>query len=549
MTAAIAPSPQPLDQGNGRAAARALLGRLSLPQQLEGPCHAILARLFTGLAEGDVTSVLDAAEQRELLPALGEAELLDRVEESADPSGWGLSAATPAQPRPLVWHHGQLWLRRYWEAQQRVLQMVAERAATASDLAGPGSDSGDHWLGMGRTPGHDAAMEQWLERQLLVLTGGPGCGKTTLVGLLLLAELRQRRDRRIALAAPTGKAAARLQDALHDCAVRIGQASQALLSLRAVTLHRLLETGPRGHGRDRGRPLEADVVVVDEASMVDLPMLDGLLQALPSRARLLLIGDPAQLPAIGPGAPLEAVVRQGKGVVTLTHGFRNDGAIATVAALLRQRAGNDPGRAELTATALVGRLRELAPDDNLHWQEHVPPQLPAGLEHTVRAHVERLRQLACDAELAAECQLQALEDLVLLSPLRRGGWGVEILNRRFLGNAPSGRWPAGTPILCLHNAPALDLANGDVGLVLPGETALFRTAQGRRQVSLQRLPPCEQALALTIHKSQGSQYRQVVVLLPAAERQALDRRLLYTALTRARGRVVLITAPGCLSAG
>lgn len=445
-----------------------------------------------------------------------------------------------------------LW-RRWLERRQLVLASLLERATArsgAADLAAP-------------APQAIAALDEQqqqavaavLNHRLVLLEGGPGTGKTTTVAGMIQAVLGRDPGCRIHLAAPTGKAAARLSAAGGGL-------------LPCTTLHRLLESRGDGFGRHRGRPLELDLLVIDELSMVDLGLMDALLAALPDDCSLVLVGDPAQLPPVAPGAVLQELQRPewrralGSAAIQLNTTYRNAGAIAAVAVELRRQlagtAGGTPAAAP-AADPLAGLrplLRDLPADANLRWQEAAGHTLPPQLLTRLQSHQRQLAELArrCrPGEAEGTAELLALRDrLLVLSPLRQGPWGLAAIHRRLLGEAldrPPLHWPDGTPVLCCRNLAELGLANGDVG-VLIGEAGdglqrriLFGQPAGGEPLWIhpaQLSGAAEPALALTVHKAQGSEADELVVLMPPGEPR--DLRLLYTALTRARSQALLISA-------
>jgi exodeoxyribonuclease V alpha subunit len=449
----------------------------------------------------------------------------------------------PAQagPAPLVCTAaGGLAWRRWRDQLDDVLAQLRQRALSPLEPALPL----EHRLRLrdvacrrGELDAQQArAVEALLSQRLVLLGGGPGTGKTTTVVQMLAAALEARPDLRVHLAAPTGKAATRLRQA------------ERCMALPCTTLHRLLESRGDGFARNRRHPLALDLLVIDEVSMLDLALMAAVLDALPQQAQLLLVGDPAQLPPVSPGAVLIALeddhrrASLGDAMVQLATPYRNEGAIATVAAQLRNGAG----------ARLQRSLAALAPRDNLHWLRCEPPRLPEAPLERLHAHQERLGALAAAFDpsqpATAQALLNELEACVLLTPVRSGSWGVEALHRRLLGEAAergAACWPLGTPVLCSRNLAEQNLANGDVGVVVrQGRDTLLLFGDdttGPRLLHPARLPGAEPALALTIHKSQGSQYQEVVVLLPRSERW--DGRLLYTALTRARREAWLVTPP------
>jgi exodeoxyribonuclease V alpha subunit len=430
-----------------------------------------------------------------------------------------------------------LW-RRWQRQREGVLQALIARAQRPLQPAG-GAVPDD-----GLDPDQQRAVRAVLRYGLVLLEGGPGTGKTSTVARMLAAVQAQQPGSRIHLAAPTGKAAARLRAAL----------ASADLQLPCSTLHRLLESRGERFGRNRHHPLALDLLVVDEVSMVDLPLMEALLDALPQDCRLVLVGDAAQLPPVGPGPvlmDLQAPERRqalGDAAIGLRTTYRNNGAIAAVAAALR--ASDAP-----LETLLPSLLEPLPADANLRWLQAPPRSLPAALLERLRQHQQQLEQSCRDCPpddpTAAAALLARLEACLVLTPLRRGRWGVEAIHQALLGEAatrPAQHWPVGTPVLCRHNLVELGLANGDVGLVMErpgrsgGERRLLFSAPGQPEplwIHPAQLPDAEPALALTVHKAQGSEADEVWVLMPDTGRP--QRRLLYTALTRARQQARLIT--------
>ena len=324
-------------------------------------------------------------------------------------------------------------------------------------------------------------------------------------------------------------------------------------------MHRWLEAAGDGFRRHRQRPLELDLLVVDEMSMVDLGLMSALLEALPDSCRLLLVGDPAQLPPVGSGAVWERLQdsdvreRLGPAAVELVQTYRNRGAMAALATTLRQE-GMDAFRRD---------LEQLPPSANVQHQRASLRRLPASVRDGWSDRHLRLSSLARgllqrpESELndAATPLLRELERDLLLCPRRRGPWSLEDVHRALLGAAgwkDPMRWPEGVPVICGGNQPELGLANGDLGVKLGSgdqSRVLFRVMTADGQAQVRRLHPArltslEPALALTIHRAQGSEAERVTVLWPPLphDHVAYDSRLLYTAITRARGSLDLITA-------
>ncbi|WP_254986988.1 MULTISPECIES: ATP-dependent RecD-like DNA helicase [unclassified Cyanobium] len=482
----------------------------------------LIEALAAALAEGQLEIAVPSPEHRQAL----EASPL-----SAEPNG------------PLALEGDRLLWRRWQRQREGVLQALINRAQRPLDSATP-APAVEIEDSSGLDADQQRAVAAVLRHGLVLLEGGPGTGKTSTVARMLAAVQAQQPGSRIHLAAPTGKAAARLRAALAN----------AELQLPCSTLHRLLESRGERFGRNRHHPLALDLLVVDEVSMVDLPLMEALLDALPASCRLVLVGDAAQLPPVGPGSvllDLQAPERRralGPAAITLRTTYRNNGTIAAVAAALRD--GDQP-----LEPLLTGLLEPLDPDANLAWIQAGPRMLPATLLERLRRHQQQLEQLCRQNDpndpATAASLLAALDACLVLTPLRRGRWGVEAIHQALLGEA-TGRlpqhWPLGTPVLCRHNLTELGLANGDVGLVVegPGVTRgerrlLFNTPGSPQPLWIHpaQLPDAEPALALTVHKAQGSEADEVWVLMPDTGRP--QRRLLYTAITRARRQAQLIT--------
>ncbi len=550
MTAPAAPSAGVL----GRALVEAL-PRLCAPELAADPVlgeliGAMAAALESGTLELNVQAAVPEGLDPERWPQ-GYRQALER-----SPLVAQAQALEAAPEAPLVLAGDRLRWRRWHLQLEHTLSALVQRAR--DPLAAPPDpaslEAARHQAaaaGLDRT--QQQAVTAALSHRLLLLSGGPGTGKTSTVVQLLAALIQHQTPTALQLAAPTGKAAARLREAIEQGCRQLPTAlAEPLLAAPCSTLHRLLESSGERFGRNARRPLQLDLLVVDEVSMVDLPLMAALLAALPDDCRLVLVGDPAQLPPVGPGPVLQELMEPqrlaqlGGAAVELRTTYRNAGAIAAVAGALRQS-----GPAPLPA--LLPQLRQLAPGDNLQWIEASPRQPPAEALAALRRHQQQLAEKAAALALpgsgdlpaaAAEELLAELERCVLLTPVRQGRWGVDGIHRQLLGEAagrPIGHWPLGTPVLNQRNLPEQGLANGDVGvLVGSGEQRRVLFAGGRL-LHPARLGQVEPALALTVHKAQGSQYGTVWLLLPPA--RDWEARLLYTGLTRARERAWLIT-PG-----
>ena len=396
-----------------------------------------------------------------------------------------------------------------------------------------------------------------VRHRFAVVAGGPGTGKTTTVARIvaLLAEQAEAAGRPqplIALAAPTAVAAARLEEAVHDAAEGLDASDAVRAQLRAAsasTLHRLLGWRPDSQSRfrhHRGNRLPHDVVIVDETSMVSLSQMARLLEAVRPQARLVLVGDPGQLTSIEAGAVLGDIVGpaddgpSSAGIVVLSRVHRFGGAIGAVAEAVRRG----------DADAAVDALSDMP--DEVTWLP-VDPETDSALAPVhdgavgaARAVIEAARE--GDAHRA----LEALASFRVLCAHRRGPYGVETWTdriERWLANevegfGAEGQWYVGRPLLVTENDYGLRLYNGDTGVVVATDTGRVSAAFERRgeliEFSPTRLAAVDSVYAMTVHKSQGSQFAAAAVLLPDPTSQILTRELLYTAVTRARERLILV---------
>ena len=528
-----------------------------------------------------------------------------------------IGAGTDATP--LVLDGTRLYLRRYWNHERQVAEAIRARLALPhaapahlrAELARlfPGETTPD-W------PRIACALAA--RGAFTVITGGPGTGKTTtvvrLLGLLQTLRLRAgERALRIRLAAPTGKAAARLQASIQGQLARleVDEAARALIPAQVDTLHRLLGARPdtRSFRHDAAHPLPLDVLVIDEASMVDLEMMSAVLAALPASARLVLLGDKDQLSSVEAGAVLGDLCRRAEAghyaedTAAWLREISGDDVRAWTAAdaqaldqqvvMLRHshRFGADSGIGLLAQAVNAGDMAQVralfaAPRPDIAWTPHAAGQndlaelvLRGGGERFAadgeavpgyRHYLEllRLERPAPDAGDAAhqdwaQRALDAFGRFQLLCALRRGDYGTAGLNRQIediLGRAglieTSHVWYEGRPVLVTRNDYNLGLMNGDVGvaLMVPGADGLARLrvafAAGApsegpegariRFVLPSRLGELETVYAMTVHKSQGSEFESTALVLPAQDSGILTRELLYTGITRARRRFMLV---------
>ena len=485
---------------------------------------------------------------------------------------------------PLTLEHGRLYLARYQAYERQLAEQLLQRAA---DL--PEVDEAQLSESLTRLFAFNQQQPDWqrlaaaqaVRRKLAVISGGPGTGKTTTVVRLLAALLEQPGCEHpggaplaIGLAAPTGKAAARMAEAIRNAKAQlpVSEAIKAALPDEARTLHRLL--GSRGDSpqvrHHAANPLALDVLVVDEASMVDLALMAKLLDALPPTARLILLGDKDQLCAVEAGAvfaelcegrgfdaqaaiELQRLTGQqvpvsqpssqlGDAVVLLTHShrFAGDSGIGELAR--RINSGDVSGTLNL--------LKEDRSD--LAWNAApTPTDLLERLDQGYAPYISAAKSADPAAAFAAFNTFRAL------CAQREGAWGVAGINealearikRRSQVSARE-RWYVGRPIMVRQNDYALGLFNGDIGICLHTEYGLrvfFEGEDGYRPFAPARLPSHDSAFAMTVHKSQGSEFAEVLLVLPEQPSPLLTRSLFYTGITRAKHKVEIWALPPRLS--
>ena len=527
--------------------------------------------------EGHICFDLDSHE------ALGHAG----IEESLvfpEPGKWGKKlrgsgvVGKPGEPMPLVLDlKNRLYLYRYWEYQEELAKAIKSRIGDESRSAQTASWS----EGLRQIfPAPEAVGTDWQKvaafaagrRKFCVITGGPGTGKTTTVAkiLALLVAQSGNDQLRAALVSPTGKGAARLQEAMKKAKENLGyeQRVKARIPDEASTIHRLL-----GSVKDSPyfrfnaqNPLPVDAVVVDEASMVDLALMSKLAQALPSHSRFILLGDKDQLSSVEAGAVLGDICDTGQShpfsktfcaEIQSAAGYKIEGAKTTpgmsdsIVQLTRSYRFSDEsgiGSAsrsinEGNADAALAILQDSKRGD-LRWNLLPSPKsLPRALKERGLKEFHYLFQATDPKEAFGH-----LDHFRILCALRQGPFGVHAVNLlvEHLLRAQKlirgeGRWYRGRPVLVTQNDYTLHLYNGDIGIALPDPGAggelrvFFRSPDGTlRALHPVRLPEHETVYALTVHKSQGSEFDRILFILPDQDSPVLTRELLYTGISRAR---------------
>ncbi len=451
----------------------------------------------------------------------------------------------PGEYKPLILDgRSRLYLYRYWEYQEKLANLIRKWVVQdAKDIDFKLLEEGLERL----FPANQTEETDWqkvaaftaLTQRFCVISGGPGTGKTTTVAKILALLLEQNSRQKIALAAPTGKAAARLQESiLREKMKSVFDGIRDAIPEEASTLHRLLGSipdSPYFHHNAKNR-LSADIVVVDEASMVDMALMSKLVQAIAPDARLILLGDKDQLASVEAGAALGDICEsECRGIVQLreSYRFRGDSGIGAVS--LAVNLGNADHALSCMKDETHGDIR---------WKE-LPRRddLVRGIRDTVIQGFKDYLQAIHDPLKI----FQQFEQFRILCALRKGPYGAVAVNkaaeRILMGKnliKPDETWYEGRPVMITRNDYHLRLFNGDVGITLPdpeagnGLRVFFPDADGLpRKVHPLRLPEHETVYAMTVHKSQGSEFDNVLLLLPDRDSPVLTRELIYTGVTRA----------------
>ena len=554
---------------------------------------------------------------------------------------------------PLVVMQGRLYFSRYWFYQQQVFYSISSRLHL-----GPSEAQQQNQIQMEalsetlqalftQDAHKETAQPDWQMiaaanaclNRFSVITGGPGTGKTTTVTRLLAALISQQPNLRIALAAPTGKAAARLVESILAAKAKLAQTFPlaAKIPVTSFTLHRLLGWRPDGFSYNHKKTLPYDLVIVDEASMVDLPMMAQLMEALAANTRLILLGDKDQLASVEAGSVLGDLCDSGVMVNGYhAHGLQADRAkqlealcgvkqgylneyIETNAPLMANsltqlrvshRFTHDSGIGKLATAVNAGQFSQVQQSfiqyDDIHCYTNLAAPFSTDLttqtreaefawqQQVIHGYSQYLQ--AIEQGESPYQVLQLFNKFQLLCALRQGSSGLQALNDRvqsllqnrgllnidnhqgagFNNSSEQSRWYVGRPVMISRNDYELNLFNGDIGIAMMVEGAAEGTAGGVRgrkelrvcfatedisahssanaqpkvrQLLPTRLPSHETAFAMTVHKSQGSEFADVALVLPDNHSPVISRELIYTAITRGKKSFSLYSNDEVLAVG
>ncbi|MCU4578573.1 exodeoxyribonuclease V subunit alpha [Acinetobacter courvalinii] len=485
------------------------------------------------------------------------------------------SEAATSQVAPCVYDQQGLALYRYWQLEQRLAEQICRlkrqtiqtlQAADYHDLL-----SDEH---------QQNALKMVLQQGLSIITGGPGTGKTYTLARIIAALNQMIPDIRIAMAAPTGKAAQRMQEALQNSfndpkLLASGLISDELRHQNTQTLHRLLGMGNRQIPRfNQKQPLPYDVIVVDEASMLDLNLATALFEAVPDHCRLILLGDANQLASVDVGSVLAdlqqvAALAENRVQLQTSRRFSGEAKIGQLARFIQAQQHQTDVDAVLenlerqivAATALqpIALSKDMA---DLIQLEYLPPQHETDISsaqqklmYGFQGYIDALKLYikADEPEQYIQQVIQRFDDYRILTAIRHGQLGIEQLNRHAeqwlnqqLRQIAVGDWYIGRPVMMTYNDYQLGISNGDIGICFkhrsqPQQFEVFFPSLNK-WIAAHRLPRNMQtAFALTIHKSQGSEFTHTAIVLDAGAEKLLSQELIYTAVTRAK-KVVSILA-------
>ncbi len=483
---------------------------------------------------------------------------------------------TAAFPSPLILDGKRLYLGKYWQYEQMLANNIQQRLEQRVEF-----DEAVLKKGLQQLFKLQEKEINWqaiaasicVQKCFTVISGGPGTGKTTTVIKVLALLLQQQSDLNIALLAPTGKAAARLSESIKNALSCLPEELARFIPTEAATIHRMLAWQPHKNRfyYNQGNLLPVDVVIIDEASMVDLSLMIQLLQAIPIQARVILLGDRDQLASVEPGRVLGDITGHGQPIsysAKMLKQFDKLGLLADKKMLNQQ---ND-SRAIMDSIALLRKSYRFDENSSIaliaKWIRQSQGEKALSLLQS-DAHgdaaffsMEKERCFSQIVDYAVEKYqlylqqknianaLAQFDDFRVLCALHTGEYGVQAMNQqieqalRAKAVIQQGDYYHGKPIMISRNDYETGLFNGDIGLLWRDQQgklkAWFKTMQGLRAIDPARLPEHACAFAMTIHKSQGSEFNEVLLLLPEQNMPLYSQELLYTGVTRAKEKIALV---------
>ena len=470
-----------------------------------------------------------------------------------------------AEPGALNWPNANEWLKAVTEQ----VDLVATPSTVTNHPRRPFVLDGSR-LYVLRSFEEERSIADWINSaagsRLKVLLGGPGSGKTTAVAKQLVARFADANDRDllVAMAAPTGKAADRMRQAIEARLLSAKASPEVIARVQespSITIHRLLGYSPvRRTGRfqyNHENPLPYDLVIIDEASMLSLSLMHRLIDALHPTAELFLVGDPEQLASVDAGTVLAdislAAKKQGTDLYRCTERLTSQYRYAVGSPIEQVVKAVQSGDADQVIDLLKSHRNSEGVvswiDPSSKAQEDLDAFENVGLE--VKRHALKVVELAGSSQY--EKALETLGQLQLLCASRVGRLGIAGWNRtvnKWIGTATRKQWFVGRPVLITKNDHGNNLYNGDVGVVCSDKNGevrvVFDGLGGPREFPTVRLPEVETVHALTIHKSQGSEYQHAIVVLPTGRSRLLTRELLYTGVSRAREQLTIVASESAL---
>ena len=434
----------------------------------------------------------------------------------------------------------KLYFRRYYEYEKQVADTLGKRLIKEN-----GESSFEEWdncIFQSLDERQMLAVKTALRKDLLLLTGGPGTGKTRTIVAIILAVLNRNPNSSIALAAPTGKASFRMKESILSSLESFGLEDSLRLALleysRSTTLHRLLGTkfGSVDFLRNEDNPLHHDLLIIDEASMVDLPLMSKLCASLRDETKLVLVGDADQLSPVQGGAVFNGLIKAPK-----AESYLAENLVCLATNHRRSISASSSSLGELCDAVRDGKAEEAlalakSGTEGIRFIENLNDP---SIDQAIRACFDSLTNAD-----SPDSALSAIGNFRILCPHNQGYYGVENWNRRADNLLPSGEFNP-RPVIVGVNDYSIGLFNGDDG-VLIGKKAYFSADEGTREVSRSRLPNYRSGYASSIHRSQGSEFEEVMIILPPVDAKLLTRELLYVGVSRAKRKVTIVGAADAL---